>query len=211
VRTVARASVPPRPKRSEPAPVWFLYALLNARMPSVRRDAPASDQPSEEAPPLASPLASRVPKVPARIERLPRGASERAAAGDDLHDPAHRVGAVDDARRAAHHLDALDVVDRQVCEVERPARRVHRHAVDEHLHEVAVAAAHEERRRRAPRAAGDDGEAWDGAQRVRQMRDAALAERLAGDHRDRRRRVAGGDGRGRRRDDAGAEHGRFAR
>ena len=76
------------------------------------------------------------------------------AAGDDVDDAAHGIGAVEAAHGPADHLDALDVLGRQVGEIElavggvvgldavdQDQRVVALGAADAHLGEVAEAAA----------------------------------------------------------------------
>src|SRR5262249_2979747 len=80
----------------------------------------------------------------ARVERPGLAAqrqAERAAAlaGDDVDDAAHGIGAVEAAHGAADDLDALDVLGRQVGEVELAVRQVvGLDAVDQHQRVVAL-------------------------------------------------------------------------
>ena len=59
--------------------------------------------------------------------------------GEDLNYPAHRVGPIDDAARSTQHLDPLDIVSREIGPVEGAAGLVGGHAINEHLHIVALA------------------------------------------------------------------------
>ena len=72
---------------------------------------------------------------------------------EQLDHAPHRVGAEQGGVGAAHDLDAVQVLGRQVAEIEAAAGLVERHAVEQHLVVVALAAANEERRQRAGRAA----------------------------------------------------------
>ena len=72
--------------------------------------------------------------------------------GEDLHDSGHGIGSIENARWSTHDLDAFDVVQCEQAEIERATRIIERDAVDEHLRVIALAAAREERRRRAIRA-----------------------------------------------------------
>ena len=67
-------------------------------------------------------------------------------AREDLHDARHRIGAVQHADRAAHDLDPVHVIGRQMGKIDPAARLIERHTVQEHLHVIALAAAHEQRR-----------------------------------------------------------------
>ena len=130
-----------------------------------------------------------------------------ARSREELDDAGHRVGAIEHARWAAHDLDAIEVVGAERGEVECAAGVVHRHAVDEHLGELALAAANEQRGRAAVRAGLHDGHAGHLAQRVGHGGDAFTPQLLARDDRYRRGRSARRERRARR----GDEHGRDAR
>jgi hypothetical protein len=60
---------------------------------------------------------------------------------EDLDDACHRIGAVHYARGSANDLDALDVVGRDIREIDSTARLVQRYAVEQHLHVIAFPAA----------------------------------------------------------------------
>ena len=62
-----------------------------------------------------------------------------------LYDAAHRVGAIEHAGRPAHDLDPVEIVGRQVGQVDASAGQVERHTVEQHLDVIARAAAEEER------------------------------------------------------------------
>ncbi len=67
-------------------------------------------------------------------------------ASEDLDDASHRIRSVQHTHRPAHHLDAVDVVGRQMREIDAAAGVVQRDAIEQHLHVIALAPAHEQRR-----------------------------------------------------------------
>src|SRR5206468_110212 len=78
--------------------------------------------------------------------------------------------------RSSHDLDTIDVVSREMAEVERTARCIYRHSVDQHFGVAAFPATEEERRQSTERTALNERGAWDFAQRVRQPSNAACAQ-----------------------------------
>ncbi len=118
---------------------------------------------------------------------------------EELDHTRHRIRSVERRKRAAHDFDAIQVVGREVAEVERAARLVDRNAVDHHLVVVALAAADEERRHAAGRARANDHRARRRAQKIRDERLAPRLEILGGKHGRRCPDLAGrrfGPGRG---------------
>jgi len=98
------------------------------------------------------------------------------ASGEQLDHAPHRIGPEEGGIRAAHDLDALQVLGRQVAEIERAARLVERYSVEQHLVVIALATAHEERRQRARRAAANDHGAWRLCQEIGEERRLAPLE-----------------------------------
>ncbi len=115
-----------------------------------------------------------------------RGEGALAAAGDDVDDAAHGVGAVEAAHGAADHLDALDVLGGKIGEIELAVGGVvGLDAVDQHQRLVALGAADAHLREIAEAAAAVDGDAGQAAQRLGGMPHLLGAQLLAGDDRDR--------------------------
>ena len=108
----------------------------------------------------------------AGAERAALGADRRgkralAASGDDVDDAADGVGAVEAAHGPANHLDALDVLGREVGEVELAVGGVvGLDAVDQHQRVVALGAADAHLREVADAAAAADGDAGQAAQGI---------------------------------------------
>ncbi len=117
--------------------------------------------------------------VAPRAEAAVHSRLAAAFAGEDLDDAAHGVRPVEHARGPPHHLDPLDVVRAEVRQVDGAARLIDRHAVDQHLHVIALAAAHEQRRFSPPRAALHDAEPRQAGHGIRYATNAALSELLA--------------------------------
>ena len=126
----------------------------------------------------------------ARAERADLGAHRHAQralarAGDDVDDAADGVGAVEAAHGPADHLDALDVLGRQVGEVELAVGDVvGLDAVDQHQRVVALGTADAHLREVADAAAAADGDARQAAQGVGGIAHLLGAQLLAGHHRD---------------------------
>ena len=113
------------------------------------------------------------------------GHARAAALRFDADDAGQRVAAVHHAVRLPQHLDAIDAGGGDLREVEPAADVVGDGAVDEHLVEVRVAAADEQRRRAAARAGLHDLRAGHQAQRFEHV---GLVQRIEGrriEHRDR--------------------------
>ena len=134
---------------------------------------------------------------PAARRRLPAACAKASApdrgvhpcrpppfAGEDLDHPGQRIGAVKHASRPADHFDPFDVVQRERIEIECPARLVHRHTVDEHLHMIAFGPSEEERRLSPERAAAHDRGAGDLAEGVGHRADPPRPQFIALEHRD---------------------------
>ena len=113
-------------------------------------------------------------------------------AGEDLNHSRHRVRPVHHARRSTHHLDTLHVVGGKVGEVVRPARRVLRHAVDQHLYIVAPPTANEQRGLAPVRARGHHARARNGSQGVGHGPDPLVPQLHPADHGHSDRQVGGG-------------------
>ena len=102
--------------------------------------------PGARAPRHSGALAER--RVVAGLEVHEPGRRPLPALGDDVDHAADRVGAVERRLRAAQDLDPLDVVEREVREVEvAGGEALHPHAVDQHLHLGRVGAADADRAR----------------------------------------------------------------
>ena len=125
----------------------------------------------------------------------------------ELNDAGHGVRAIEHARGTAHDLDAIEVVGAERREIERAAGVVHGDAVDEHLGELALAAADEERRDAAVGARLHHGEPRHLAQRVAHGRDPLRAQLRTRDHGDRRGRALRCQRRTGRGDDDGCDTG----
>ncbi len=120
------------------------YALLNASIPSLAWWA----SPSVSAPWAAASADARVGLTcPERTAAHREACVERRrrAAGEELDHSRHGIAPVQDTRRPPHDLDALQVVGGDGAKVDRTSRVVHRNAVDEDLHVVALPTADEER------------------------------------------------------------------
>ena len=105
---------------------------------------------------------------------------------DHADDAGQRVAAEDDAVRVAKRFDPLDADQRILREIDAAADVVGGNAVDEHLVEVGVAAADEDRRHAAACARLDERHARYQAQRFEHVRLAEQRERLRIEHRHRR-------------------------
>ena len=82
----------------------------------------------------------------------------------------HRIRSEQRRVGAANDLDPIEILGGQVVEIERAARLVERHAVEQDLVVVAFAAAHEQRRHGAGAAVADQHRAGRRHQQVRQQR-----------------------------------------
>src|SRR5713226_2637212 len=82
-------------------------------------------------------------KTAAFGEHIERRNACFAAMRKHLNDAGGRVGAVKGAFGAAHDFDFVDVVEREVREVKRAARKIYGGAVDDHFGLVGVAAVQE--------------------------------------------------------------------
>ena len=108
-----------------------------------------------------------------------------APAGGDVDHAADGVGAVERAHRPADDLDALDVVGRQVGEVELAVGGVvGLHAVDQHQRVVALGAADAHLREIAVGAGAADGDARQAAECVRHLAHLLALQILARDDGD---------------------------
>ena len=105
-----------------------------------------------------------------------------AAPREDVDHARHGIAAVEYAHRAPDDLDPLDLVRAQVREIERAAGVVHRHAVDQDLDVIALAAPQEERRLRATGARPDDRRCRGRSQRVGHGADAPRLQLFPGPH-----------------------------
>src|SRR5580704_6489117 len=83
-----------------------------------------------------------------------------AAVGEELDDGGDGVGAVESAFRGANDFDFIDVVERDVGEVNEAPRQIYRRAVDQHFRLVGIAAVHEGGSRAAFRASLADRHTW---------------------------------------------------
>ena len=72
-----------------------------------------------------------------------RGALPRAC--ENLDNAGHRIGAVQYAHRSADNFDPVHVIGREMSQIDEAARLIQRHAVEQHLGVIALAAPHEER------------------------------------------------------------------
>ena len=139
----------------------------------------------EPAEPEAPRRLRREELVAARLDADP-AARRRAAAGDDLHDAAHRARAVERRVGAAHDLEARRAVGREGREVEAAEIGVvQRDAVPEHQRVARVGAAGEQRGRLAGRAGAHDLEAGDRAQEIDRVERLARLDRRGVEHVDR--------------------------
>src|SRR5690242_15340857 len=86
-------------------------------------------------------------RAAARGER--RGGPSCTAAREDLYDTAHRVCAIKHTGGAADDLDAVDVVRREMTEVERTTDRVNRNTVDQYFRVATLPTAKKERSERS--------------------------------------------------------------
>jgi hypothetical protein len=144
----------------------------------------------------------RVRRAVAATSRRDDGTRQSArATGEDLDHARDGVRAVQHARGAAHDFDALDVVGGQGAEIHRTTGIVHRDAVDQHFHVLALAAAQKERRVAAERAGAREAHARKRFQGGGERRDPTQAQLLAGDDIDGGRGFVAPDGDARRRDD----------
>ena len=113
-------------------------------------------------------------------------------AGDDVDDAADGVGAVEAAHGPADHLDALDVLGRQVGEIELAVGDVvGLDAVDQHQRVVALGAADAHLGEIADAAAAADGDARQAAQGIDGSAHLLCAQLVARHH---RYRIADGVG-----------------
>src|SRR5882762_5135492 len=64
---------------------------------------------------------------------------------ENLNDSIHRVGTIESAFGAMNDFNFLDVVERQVGEIDQAARQIDGSAVDKHFGVIRVAAVEEER------------------------------------------------------------------
>ena len=160
-------------------------------------------------------VAAREPgRIVEGAERAALGAQRQlhralAALGDDVDDAAERIGAVETALRAADHLDTLDVLGREIREIEQAVVGVvGDDAVDDDEGMVGLGAADAHRRQAAEAAGAADRNAGQAAQRVGGITDLLAAYIVAGDDADRRADgiagVAVSGGAGARRAGAGA-------
>ena len=123
-----------------------------------------------------------------------------AAAGEELDDAGHGVGAEERRLRAPHYLHALQVLGHQVVEEEGAAGLVQHDAVQEHFVVITLAAADEQRGDGAETAAAYHGNAGQRAQQFAHRQGQAVFHLLPGDHAGagadlgrRRLRAGGGD------------------
>ncbi len=108
-------------------------------------------------------------------------------AREDLDNAGYRIGAVQDAHRSADDFDAIDVVGREMRQIDRAACLVQRHAVEQHLGVIALTATHEQRRLPAETPRLGDVGARNRFQRLRHRANALREEIGAPQHGHRRR------------------------
>jgi len=112
--------------------------------------------------------------------KSPAGA---ARAGEDLHHAARGICAEQGALRAAQQFHPFDVLRRKLPPVRAAGDVVlHAHAVHNHLHPLAVAAAHKQRGLLAGAAAAVRRSAQRAAQHIQQIHRAAALNLLAANH-----------------------------
>src|SRR5205814_5656714 len=99
---------------------------------------------------------------------------------EDLNHARRRIGAVEYARRPSYYFNAVDVVGREMTEVEKTAGRVDGHSIDKNLGVPTLAATQEERSHCAVRSALNEGCAGDFTKRVGNSHDSARAQIIAG-------------------------------
>src|SRR4029077_9962730 len=128
--------------------------------------------------------AARGGKAAAFGEEIESGNVSFPAMRKHLNNPRGRVGAVESAFGAAHHFDFVDVVEREVGEVERAAGKIYGGAVDEHFGLVGVAAIQENSGEPAFRAGAVDGDSRGIQQNIGQRNRLAIINLIAGDDSD---------------------------
>ena len=116
--------------------------------------------------------------------RNARGSAMR----ENLDHSIHRVRTVERAFRAVHDFNFVDVVEREIGEIDQAAGLIGGHAVHQHLGVIRIAAVQEQRSRPALRSRAAEAEARLRRQQIGQRSRDALIDLLARENGERRGR-----------------------
>ena len=130
--------------------------------------------------------AARGGKAAAFSEEIDFGNAGSAAMTDDLNHAGHGVGAIEGAFGAMDDLDFVDIVEREIGEVEVPAGNIYGSAVDEHFGEGGIATINKDGSQPADGAGTREANASLRRKQVRKRDGLTLLDFLAADEVDRR-------------------------